>query len=638
MKLVSLSQLSNRIHHGGTPSKEIHLYWNGNIPWISSADIDGSGFINITRYITEEGLKNSAANLVPEGSMIIVNRVGVGKAAIAPFDLCFSQDCIGIILNEKIVDANYCIRMLKGELYKLRSRTRGTTIQGITKKDIENTQIPLPPLYEQIQIAKILTQAETLIAQRKESIRLLDELVKSKFLEMFGDPVKNEKGWEVKRLGDYIFDIIAGSSYGGESTDQELSEDEFGVIKVSAVTWGTFNPKEFKVVKKNNLKGKVYHPKKDDLLFSRANTKELVGATCIVDKDYPKLFLPDKIWNIKLKESELQKVFLHYLLKNNSFRKILTKDATGTSGSMLNISMDKFQNVLFCKPPFDLQIEFTELVNSIQRQKELCQESLRRIESLYASLSQKAFRGELAFEKENVALNEIKLLDSDVVKKTVSLPKKRTAEKTKKPKIVSVSPDSEKEEKFFLKRKILGSYIINESLEDSHLGDVKFEKLLHLCEYHILKRNLGQHYVQKVAGPYDNKFTIPFFQQIERDRWFLRLKKGKQFFFKPGEKHDSSMKTYNYFSEGELSGIKSLIQMFRKTDFEKVEIVSTLYAVWNNRIIKGEPIADALLKDDFLNWAPEKIRYKDRVDGALAWMREKGIVPDGWGPLIEKAG
>ncbi|KYZ64123.1 hypothetical protein AWU66_17485 [Leptospira interrogans serovar Pomona] len=195
---------------------------------------------------------------------------------------------------------------------------------------------------------------------------------------------------------------------------------------------------------------------------------------------------------------------------------------------------------------------------------------------------------------------------------------------------------SKKEEQSFLKRKILGSYIINQSLDDSQFGDVKFEKLLHLSEYLILKRNFGQHYVQKVAGPYDNKFTILFFQQIEKDRWFRRTKKEKQFHFQQGEKHESSTKTYNYFSEEELGAIQGLIGLFKKANYEKVEVVSTLYAVWNNRIIKGEPIEDNLLKEDFLNWDPKKEKYQNRLDNAIVWMREKNLVPDGWGPLIEK--
>ncbi|MEI1278943.1 restriction endonuclease subunit S [Leptospira venezuelensis] len=631
MKFACLSQLSDKIYHGGTPSKEIHSYWNGNIPWISSADIDEFGCISITRYITEEGLKNSAAKLVPRGSLIIVNRVGVGKAAIAPFDLCFSQDCLGLILNEEIVDVNYCIRMLKEELPKLRSRTRGATIQGISKKEVEKIAIPLPPLSKQIQIAEILSQAETLIAKRKESIRLLDELVKSQFLEMFGDPVKNEKGWEVKRLGE-VLKIKHGHAFQGE-----YFSDRGEYVLLTPGNFFESGGYRDRGDKQKYYVGPIpsgYILEKGDLLIAMTEqTSGLLGSPLIVPG--PGVYLHNqRLGLVELKGDKANKIFLFHLFNFYKVRTLIHSKATGTK--VRHTSPSKIEDLTLGIPEISEQNQFADFVINLNKQKVQYIESLRNFESLYFSLSQKAFRGELTFAKETVILSESKSLRSDIAPETISK-KRRTTEKSKKPKVNSISLNLEKEEKFFLKRKVLGSYIINQSLEDSNLGDVKFEKLLHLSEYHVLKRNFGQHYIQKVAGPYDNKFTINFFQQIERDRWFLRLKKGKQFFFKPGEKHDSSTKTYNYFSKEELSGINGLIQLFRKADFEQVEIVSTLYAVWNNRIIKAEPIVDTLLKEDFLNWAPEKIKYKDRVDGALAWMREKGILPDGWGPLIEKA-
>jgi type I restriction enzyme S subunit len=254
--------------------------------------------------------------------------------------------------------------------------------------------IPIPSLSDQNRITELLSKSETLIEQRKQSISLLDEFLKSTFVDMFGDPVKNEKGWENVRFGDYILKIIAGSSYGGEQKDR-LMDDEYGVLKVSAVTWGVFNPNEFKVVNIKDITSKLIHPQKGDLLFSRANTKELVGATCIVDKDYPKLFLPDKIWNLKLNENELNHYFIHFLFQNASFRHTLTKGATGTSGSMLNISMPKLRNIQFSKPPIELQTKFAEIVAKTEALKEQYKTSLHELENLYGSLSQQAFKGEM---------------------------------------------------------------------------------------------------------------------------------------------------------------------------------------------------------------------------------------------------
>ncbi|MDO9510897.1 MAG: restriction endonuclease subunit S [Bacteroidales bacterium] len=139
----------------------------------------------------------------------------------------------------------------------------------------------------------------------------------------------------------------------------------------------------------------MVHPSKGDLLFSRANTRDLVGATCIVDKDYLNLFLPDKLWNLKLHENELNKVFVHFLFKNKSFKNTLTREASGTSGSMLNISMEKLRNLKIPVPPIELQTHFAQIVEKTEALKTQYQHSLQGLENLYGSLSQLAFKGEL---------------------------------------------------------------------------------------------------------------------------------------------------------------------------------------------------------------------------------------------------
>ncbi|TGM88670.1 restriction endonuclease subunit S [Leptospira licerasiae] len=589
------------------------------------------------KFISEINLNNHHEYMLYQNDILISLTGNVGRVAMF-------QDNLGpAVLNQRVG----CIRVKKGKqidpvyLFQFLNtssfestcieNSNGIAQLNLSSKYLENVEIPLPPLSEQVQIAEILTQAETLIAKRKESIRLLDELVKSQFLEMFGDPVKNEKGWEVNEL-EKLVDSNCPLTYGIVQPGDEYTD---GIPVIRPVDLTEFGVKKDKLkridpdissqFKRTILKGN------EILMCVRGTT----GIVSLATKELEGCNVTRGITPIWFSEN-YNSLFAYTLFQSDSFMNEIKKLTYGATLQQINLG--DLRKMKLINPPLMLQGKFSQFFENIRVQRDLYHRGLIYLESLYSSLSQKAFRGELTFAKEAVGLSKSKLLRSDIAQETISHTKNRTAEKSKKPKINLISLNLEKEEKFFLKRKILGSYIINQSLEDSNLGDVKFEKLLHLCEYHILKRNFGQHYIQKVAGPYDNKFTINFFQQIERDRWFLRLKRDKQYFFEPGEKHDSSTKIYNYFTEEELSGIKGLIQLFRKTDFEKVEIVSTLFAVWNNRIIKGEPIVDELLKEDFLNWAPEKIKYKDRVDGALAWMREKGIVPDGWGPLIEKVG
>ncbi|UOR07404.1 restriction endonuclease subunit S [Hymenobacter aerilatus] len=203
-----------------------------------------------------------------------------------------------------------------------------------------------------------------------------------------GDPVRNEKGWPVKKSSEIISDIVGGTSYGGE--DRDLEPDELGVLKVSAVTKGYF-----KAVPKALINKKLIKPRKGDLLFSRANTRELVAATCIVDKDYDNLFLPDKLWRIDLNTELCNAIYFKHLLSKPEFRNELTKTATGTSGSMLNVSMAKLRSLKLPLPPIESQNRFAEIVTQIEAQKAAMQHLQLQSDALFNSLLQRAFRGEL---------------------------------------------------------------------------------------------------------------------------------------------------------------------------------------------------------------------------------------------------
>ena len=136
-------------------------------------------------------------------------------------------------------------------------------------------EIPLPPLNDQIRIAHLLGKVEGLIAQRKQHLQQLDDLLKSVFLEMFGDPVRNEKRWDIQPCEKAVLNISSGTSYGGEDR-AFVGSDEVGVLKISAVTKGTFDSTEFKVVNPAQITKRLRFVKRGDFLFSRANTIELV--------------------------------------------------------------------------------------------------------------------------------------------------------------------------------------------------------------------------------------------------------------------------------------------------------------------------------------------------------------------------
>jgi type I restriction enzyme S subunit len=267
-------------------------------------------------------------------------------------------------------------------------------------KFLKEVEIPIPfkdgkpNLDEQIRIAHLLGKVEALIAQRKQHLQQLDDLLKSVFLKMFGDPVRNEMGWDIQPCDKAVFNISSGTSYGGEDRSFENPE-ELGVLKISAVTKGTFDPAEFKVVNRVQITKSLRFVKRGDFLFSRANTVELVAACCVVPQDHERLFLPDKIWVLTFNQELVTPQFFNYLLKNQRYRDVVRNLASGGHDSMLNISMKKFMTLDIPCPPIELQKKFTLIVEKVVSLKASYQKSLVDIEALYSALNQQAFKGRL---------------------------------------------------------------------------------------------------------------------------------------------------------------------------------------------------------------------------------------------------
>jgi len=158
---------------GGTPSTKEPDYWNGNIPWISSADIFGVKDIRPRRRISLKALENSAANLVPAGTLIVVTRVSLGKIAISDYPLCYSQDSQGLIAKDNSVLPNFALYFLSQAVKIFQSISRGTTISGVTKKQLKELDFPLPPLDEQ---ERIVAKIETLFSQLDSGVASLKRI------------------------------------------------------------------------------------------------------------------------------------------------------------------------------------------------------------------------------------------------------------------------------------------------------------------------------------------------------------------------------------------------------------------------------------------------------------------------------
>ena len=445
-------------------------------------------------------------------------------------------------------------------------------------------QIPVPPLEIQNEIVEK-------IERQKEIIRGAEILINAWHPYIDESVIK-------KSLKDFIIDSLYGIS-------TPLSDEvKYPVLRMNNLdTQGNWHLDDMKYIDTPIKTERKLE--KGDFIFNRTNSKELVGKSAVVDFDF------DGTWAgylIRLRfNSDLSPFYLRYLFAQKKYRNFFSSIGK-QAGGQANINAAELAQTTIDWYPIDIQRQIVERLDrqmaALENVRYLKSEAEKRIEEILAGVW-----------NEKDAVSPLSVAQKENIIRQIHVA----------------------EEKATFKRMVLANHIVNNSLKDKNFGNVKFEKLLYLADCFAIKRNLGQKYFIQAAGPYDNTFTKSYFTKIEEYRWFKKQKQDtNQFVFIAGEENEKSLKTYNYFSKDELERVNTLIGYFKQHSYEQPEIIATLYAVWNNRIIRQEPITDALLKQDFLNWDAQKAKYKDRLDAALQWMREKSIIPDGWGEVIER--
>jgi type I restriction enzyme S subunit len=275
-----------------------------------------------------------------------------------------------------------------GRTRKYQNKTTG--IHNLNLEKYLQEKIPLPPLPDQLHIANILSKAEKLIAQRKESIRLLDEFLKSTFLEMFGDPVRNEKGWVIKALGEFTGRITKGESPKWQGFDYLDSGVRF--ITSENVLWGSVDLQKAKFIHDDfHKKLRRSQLEENDLLVN------LVGASVGRSSLCPKEALPANINQavaaITFNQKLINEVYVLHLFINPSFQRMLLGNVV--EAARANLSLSDLRNLKIPFPPLELQTQFAQIVEKTEALKSQYQQSLQELEQLYGSLSQRAFRGEL---------------------------------------------------------------------------------------------------------------------------------------------------------------------------------------------------------------------------------------------------
>ncbi|MDR4468881.1 MAG: restriction endonuclease subunit S [Nitrospira sp.] len=382
---------------GATPDTSESSYWDGDICWTTPKDLsglDGAYISDTPRKITRRGLESCAALVLPPESVLLSSRAPIGHVAINTVPMATNQGFKSFIPDRHRVHSKFLYHWLRKNRLYLESLGNGATFKEVSKAIVAGIEVPLPPLAEQRRIAAILDKADELRAKRRAALAKLDSLTQSIFLDMFGDPVTNDRGWPSNTVGYFIAGFETGKNLVADDEDDD--SDGLRVLKVSAVTSLRFRPEESKALPSGYVPPPSHFVRKGDLLFSRANTQELIGATALVEHAPAGLVLPDKLWRFLWHdEPRADPRFVHWLFRQPKLRFELGRRATGTSGSMKNISQEKVLDIRVGLPELPLQREFGRIAYAIDRLRQIGEAALSTINTVFISLQYRAFQGEL---------------------------------------------------------------------------------------------------------------------------------------------------------------------------------------------------------------------------------------------------
>ena len=350
-------------------------------------NFDSVQFVSSSKVSPEQILKsNDILVCSSSGSLSLVGKSALYKKT---GEHTFGAFCKVVRATGKLLP-QYIAFYMCSQAYRrhIENIANGANINNLRNEHLDEILLSIPSEDKQNAIIAKLEKVESVITHRRTQLAKLDELVKCRFVEMFGDAKNNPYGWVSVTVDSVTEEILGGVSVSGEA--RKIQKGELAVLKVSAVTYGVFKCDEYKVISNDIKLGKFVSPKKGDLLFSRANTKELVGATALVDKDYPHLLLPDKIWKIVVSD-KVSPVYLKAYLSEPWIRELMSKVATGTSGSMYNISMEKLRQIPVLLPPIERQNAFASFVQRIDKLRIDVQAALDKAQTLFDSLMQEYF-------------------------------------------------------------------------------------------------------------------------------------------------------------------------------------------------------------------------------------------------------
>lgn len=375
---------------GKTPRRDVNKYWGKGHSWVSISDMKSKILYSTKEEITESAVKESGCKLITKGSLLMSFKLSIGKLAFAGKDLYTNEAIIGLQIKDKEkLFPEYLYYVLKNiPLIGSNNAAMGATLN---KESLRILKIPIPEkLSEQIHIANILSKAESLIEQRKQSIALLDEYLKSVFLEMFGQVEKFNWKTINEIKGEEKYSLSSGP-FGSSLTSQHYKENGVIILRGTNITSGTLDLKNVKFISEEKaIELKRSEIKPGDIVIVAVGSS---GKALMIPLSLPRAIMSQNFNKISPNKKIINSTYLEFCVNSDIVQRQFKTQITDTVRTFL--SLTSIKEIRIPVPPIESQNKFEKIVSNIYTLKSHYKISLQELEKLYGSLSQRAFIGEL---------------------------------------------------------------------------------------------------------------------------------------------------------------------------------------------------------------------------------------------------
>lgn len=588
--LCTFKDVLTTFSSGATPYRGIPEYYNGNIRWISSGELNYNVIYDTIEHISANAVRNTNLHILNPSTFLMaitgLEAEGTrGKCAFVGAPATTNQSCLAINGTDRMcVEYLFWFYRMWGD-YLAFKYCQGTKQQSYTAEIVKKLPIYCPiTIKEQNKIAEALSDVDALITALDKKIakkRLIKQGAMQQLLTGKKRLPNFSEKWVSKKLGE-----ISRIKTGKRNGDEQVKNGKYPFFVrsnvVARIDSYSFDGEAILVPGEGGI-GAIFHYVNGKFDYHQRVYKISDFADAIYGK------------------------YVYYYMQRYFGEYALSLSVKATVDSLRLPTFEEFS---------------IALPNNIEEQQAIAT-ILSDMDKEIADLEARR--------------NKYKLIKSGMMQKLLTGQIRLV--KPLAPIIPLETPDAQIRE-IPLQTHVVAGHIVNALYQSSGWGRTKLQKTLHLVGYHC-QLDFGNDYIRNTAGPDDQAMMNHIdskFKQYRHVRIEAKKENGKtRYNYIPTAMIDELEQVYETYPQTIRHAVDSLINKIKKMDLARAEIVSTLYAVWNNRIIKGEPISDDLLLEDFYAWSKHKLDFSpDQVLCELNYMRKEEIIPIGWGKYINK--